>query len=111
MTNKEGKSPSSKHNRTQAVERESIYHAYNKPKTMNLYGRVCVLGVFLCLISGVLPGFSPVTKRQQTLSLNGKWILSNSNGSLSLPADVPGCVHSALQKQGYIQVSKLINYN
>ncbi|XP_041809477.1 beta-mannosidase isoform X1 [Chelmon rostratus] len=59
---------------------------------------VCVFGVLLCLFSGVLPGFSSVTVR-----LNGKWSLSNSNGSLSLPAEVPGCVHSALQQLGYIQ--------
>uniref|UniRef100_A0A3Q3IQJ5 Beta-mannosidase n=1 Tax=Monopterus albus TaxID=43700 RepID=A0A3Q3IQJ5_MONAL len=36
-------------------------------------------------------------------SLSGKWSLSNSNGSLCLAAEVPGCVHSALQQQGYIQ--------
>ncbi|XP_041809505.1 beta-mannosidase-like [Chelmon rostratus] len=56
---------------------------------------VCVFGVVLCLFSGVSSGFS--------VSLNGKWSLSNSNGSLSLPAEVPGCVHSALQQLGYIQ--------
>lgn len=72
---------------------------------MNLYGIICIY-VF-GLSSGVLFGFSPATGQHQTLSLNGKWILSNSNGSLSLPAEVPGCVHSALQKQGYIQVGKL----
>ncbi|KAJ7988817.1 hypothetical protein DPEC_G00313130 [Dallia pectoralis] len=37
------------------------------------------------------------------LCLNGKWILQNSNGSLSFPAEVPGCVHSTLLKQGFIQ--------
>uniref|UniRef100_A0A3Q0RMG4 Beta-mannosidase n=1 Tax=Amphilophus citrinellus TaxID=61819 RepID=A0A3Q0RMG4_AMPCI len=37
-----------------------------------------------------------------SMSLNGKWRLSNSNASLSLPAQVPGCVHSALQQQGYV---------
>ncbi|KAF3845161.1 hypothetical protein F7725_008324 [Dissostichus mawsoni] len=58
----------------------------------------CVPGVLLCLLFGVLPGVC-----SETLSLNGKWSLSNSNGSVSLPAEVPGCVHSALQKQGYIQ--------
>ncbi|KAI1887421.1 hypothetical protein AGOR_G00190120 [Albula goreensis] len=42
------------------------------------------------------PGF-------QTYSLNGKWKLYNSNGSLSLVADVPGCVHTALLKQGIIK--------
>uniref|UniRef100_A0A3B5BMD1 Beta-mannosidase n=1 Tax=Stegastes partitus TaxID=144197 RepID=A0A3B5BMD1_9TELE len=44
--------------------------------------------------------FRPVT--ELTVSLNGKWTLSNSNGSLLLPAEVPGCVHSALQQQGFI---------
>ncbi|XP_036372734.1 beta-mannosidase [Megalops cyprinoides] len=39
----------------------------------------------------------------QTYSLNGKWMLYNSNSSLSLVADVPGCVHTALLKQGFIQ--------
>ncbi|XP_028251213.1 beta-mannosidase [Parambassis ranga] len=62
--------------------------------------RVAVLfSVSLCLLFGVLPGFSSVTEQQ----LNGKWRLTNSNGSLSLAAQVPGCVHTALQQQGYIQ--------
>ena len=65
---------------------------------------VCVSGVLLCLFSGVLSGFSSVKDQQHTVSLSGKWSLSNSNGSVSLPAEVPGCVHSALQQQGYIQV-------
>ncbi|XP_038584899.1 beta-mannosidase [Micropterus salmoides] len=64
---------------------------------------MCVSGVLLSLHLGVLSGFSSVTGQQQTLSLDGKWSLSNSNGSVSLPAEVPGCVHSALQQQGYIQ--------
>ncbi|XP_073340453.1 beta-mannosidase [Pagrus major] len=64
---------------------------------------VYVSGVLLCLFSGVLCGFSSVKEQQQTVSLSGKWRLMNSNGSLSLPAEVPGCVHSALQQQGYIQ--------
>ncbi|CAJ1074597.1 beta-mannosidase [Xyrichtys novacula] len=60
---------------------------------------VCVfaLDVLFCLFYGVL------TFKDQSVSLNGKWSLSNSNGSLILPADVPGCVHTALQKRGYIQ--------
>ncbi|XP_055018225.1 beta-mannosidase-like [Boleophthalmus pectinirostris] len=37
------------------------------------------------------------------LSLNGKWGLRNSNGSLNLGARVPGCAHTALQQQGLIQ--------
>ncbi|KAM4625009.1 beta-mannosidase [Polymixia lowei] len=43
------------------------------------------------------------TGQQHTFSLNSKWTLTNSNASLSFPAEVPGCVHSALLKQGYIQ--------
>uniref|UniRef100_A0A665WM54 Beta-mannosidase n=1 Tax=Echeneis naucrates TaxID=173247 RepID=A0A665WM54_ECHNA len=35
--------------------------------------------------------------------LDGKWSLFSSDGSVSLPAEVPGCVHSALQQQGHIQ--------
>uniref|UniRef100_A0A8C4NSR8 Beta-mannosidase n=1 Tax=Dicentrarchus labrax TaxID=13489 RepID=A0A8C4NSR8_DICLA len=65
--------------------------------------RVCVFAVSFCLFSGVLTGFSSVTDRRQTVSLSGKWRLTNGNGSVSLPAEVPGCVHSALQQQGYIQ--------
>uniref|UniRef100_A0A3Q1J3Y4 Beta-mannosidase n=1 Tax=Anabas testudineus TaxID=64144 RepID=A0A3Q1J3Y4_ANATE len=59
--------------------------------------------VLLCLYFGVLSGFSAVTEQKQTESLNGKWSLSNSDGSVSLPAQVPGCVHSALHQQGFIQ--------
>ncbi|XP_031733269.1 beta-mannosidase-like isoform X1 [Anarrhichthys ocellatus] len=63
---------------------------------MSLFVRgVCV---FLCLFLGVFSVFCSVTR-----SLDGKWSLSNSDGSVSLPAEVPGCVHSALQQQGYIQ--------
>uniref|UniRef100_A0A3Q3KHT1 Beta-mannosidase n=1 Tax=Mastacembelus armatus TaxID=205130 RepID=A0A3Q3KHT1_9TELE len=61
---------------------------------------ICVLGVLLCVCFRV---FSSVTEQQRTVSLNGKWGLSSSDGSLSLTAQVPGCVHSALQQQGYIQ--------
>uniref|UniRef100_A0AAV2JHA9 Beta-mannosidase n=1 Tax=Knipowitschia caucasica TaxID=637954 RepID=A0AAV2JHA9_KNICA len=37
------------------------------------------------------------------LSLDGKWKLQNTNGSVTLGAQVPGCVHSALLQQGLIQ--------
>ncbi|XP_039993181.1 beta-mannosidase [Xiphias gladius] len=72
---------------------------------MTLCGRVfaCAPGVWLCLLLGVSSGSPPPRQRQRTLSLDGKWSLSNANGSLSLPAEVPGCVHSALRRQGYIQ--------
>uniref|UniRef100_A0A3B4X821 Beta-mannosidase n=1 Tax=Seriola lalandi dorsalis TaxID=1841481 RepID=A0A3B4X821_SERLL len=43
------------------------------------------------------------SSQHRSLSLAGKWSLSNANGSVSLPAQVPGCVHSALQQQGFIQ--------
>uniref|UniRef100_A0A8C5IH62 Beta-mannosidase n=2 Tax=Junco hyemalis TaxID=40217 RepID=A0A8C5IH62_JUNHY len=36
-------------------------------------------------------------------SLRGSWQLRSGNGSLSLPAEVPGCVHTALLCQGLIQ--------
>ncbi|XP_067335844.1 beta-mannosidase isoform X1 [Channa argus] len=62
-----------------------------------------VFGGLSCLLDGVLSGLSAVTEQRHTQSLNGKWSLSNSNGSVSLPAEVPGSVHSALQQQGYIQ--------
>uniref|UniRef100_A0A3B1KAL9 Beta-mannosidase n=1 Tax=Astyanax mexicanus TaxID=7994 RepID=A0A3B1KAL9_ASTMX len=35
--------------------------------------------------------------------LNGVWSLKNSNGSFSLSAEVPGCVHTALQQHKLIQ--------
>ncbi|XP_051945755.1 beta-mannosidase [Xyrauchen texanus] len=38
----------------------------------------------------------------ESISLNGKWELVNSNSSVSLSAEVPGCVHTALQRQGFI---------
>ncbi|XP_074547334.1 beta-mannosidase [Halichoeres trimaculatus] len=63
----------------------------------NMFG--CFFSVVLCLFCGV---FS-LKEQKLTVSLNGKWSLNNSNGSLSLPAEVPGCVHTALQQQGYIQ--------
>ncbi|XP_037603311.1 beta-mannosidase isoform X1 [Sebastes umbrosus] len=63
---------------------------------MTLWGN-CI-SVLLCLFWGLLSVFCSLT-----VSLNGKWSLSNSNGSVSLPAEVPGCVHSALQLQGDIQ--------
>uniref|UniRef100_A0A8C9VF12 beta-mannosidase n=1 Tax=Scleropages formosus TaxID=113540 RepID=A0A8C9VF12_SCLFO len=37
------------------------------------------------------------------LSLNGKWALRNSNGSLRMSARVPGCVHTALRENALIQ--------
>ncbi|XP_072313813.1 beta-mannosidase [Eucyclogobius newberryi] len=53
------------------------------------------LGLLLFLSCGCVSGGS--------VSLDGKWGLLNSNGSLCLGARVPGCVHSALQQHGHIQ--------
>ncbi|XP_061599990.1 beta-mannosidase [Cololabis saira] len=62
--------------------------------------RVTAVGpVVLLLGLGGLWGLSAGTR----LSLDGKWRLTNSNRSVSLPARVPGCVHSALQQQHLIQ--------
>ncbi|NXF96810.1 MANBA mannosidase, partial [Eubucco bourcierii] len=36
-------------------------------------------------------------------SLRGSWQLSNDNGSVVLRGEVPGCVHTALQRRGLIQ--------
>ncbi|KAK2826701.1 hypothetical protein Q5P01_020915 [Channa striata] len=60
---------------------------------------IIVFGVLSCL----LYGRSVVAEQQRTQSLDAKWSLSNSDGSVSLPAQVPGCVHSALQQQRVIQ--------
>lgn len=38
------------------------------------------------------------------LVLDGTWQLQNSNGSVSLKAQVPGCVHTALQHCKVIEV-------
>ncbi|KAM6912817.1 beta-mannosidase [Xenentodon cancila] len=51
------------------------------------------------LCFGVFGGLGSETQ----LSLGGKWRLTNANGSVSLPARVPGCVHSALQQQNLIE--------
>nr|XP_043903841.1 beta-mannosidase [Solea senegalensis]XP_043903842.1 beta-mannosidase [Solea senegalensis] len=69
-----------------------------------LCGNVCLsaLGCLSCLFVAVLSGLSSSVDNN-IVSLDGKWSLSNSNGSLSLSAEVPGCVHSALFKQGFIQ--------
>ncbi|XP_068537934.1 beta-mannosidase [Anas acuta] len=36
-------------------------------------------------------------------SLRGSWRLGNGNGSLRLPAEVPGCAHTALHRRGLVQ--------
>ncbi|XP_025839605.2 beta-mannosidase [Vulpes vulpes] len=44
---------------------------------------------------------SPALSR--SLSLRGGWRIRSGNGSLELPGEVPGCVHSALRRRGFIQ--------
>ncbi|XP_012510827.1 PREDICTED: beta-mannosidase [Propithecus coquereli] len=39
----------------------------------------------------------------RSYSLRGSWSIRSGNGSLELPGQVPGCVHSALFQQGLIQ--------
>nr|XP_061798611.1 beta-mannosidase-like [Nerophis lumbriciformis] len=61
--------------------------------------------VFVLLLSsfGFLEVWSHGGPVSLVQSLDGEWKLWNSNKSLSLPARVPGCVHTALQEQGFIK--------
>uniref|UniRef100_A0A9J8DJT6 beta-mannosidase n=1 Tax=Cyprinus carpio carpio TaxID=630221 RepID=A0A9J8DJT6_CYPCA len=45
------------------------------------------------------------------ISLNGKWQLMNSNSSVSVSAEVPGCVHTTLQRQGFISQDPYYRFN
>lgn len=65
---------------------------------MALYGATFLV-ILMSLNVGVVSGKGLKSR----LSLDGKWRLLSSNGTLSLGAQVPGCVHSALQQQGFIQ--------
>lgn len=58
---------------------------------------------FLFILVSLNVGVLSENNLKSRISLDGKWRLQNSNGSLSLGAQVPGCVHSALQQQGLIQ--------
>ncbi|XP_019481435.1 PREDICTED: beta-mannosidase isoform X2 [Hipposideros armiger] len=44
-----------------------------------------------------------VTVAARSLSLRGSWRIRSGNGSLELPGEVPGCVHSALFQRNLIQ--------
>ncbi|XP_077477136.1 beta-mannosidase isoform X2 [Stigmatopora argus] len=61
--------------------------------------------VFVLLLSsfGVIKVWGQSGLAPLVQSLNGEWKLWNSNKSVSLPAQVPGCVHTALQQQGFIK--------
>ncbi|KAG7334223.1 hypothetical protein KOW79_002630 [Hemibagrus wyckioides] len=71
---------------------------WNKSGPVYMFG--CVLisfpAVFLCMVSSLSVGV-------YELVLDGTWHLHNSNGSLSLKAQVPGCVHTTLQQQHLIE--------
>ncbi|XP_033869509.2 beta-mannosidase isoform X1 [Acipenser ruthenus] len=68
-------------------------------------GLECVLVWSTFAIFGLkeISGTAPHKPGLETYSLEGKWKINNANNSLALVADVPGCVHSALLKQGLIQ--------
>ncbi|XP_043111548.1 beta-mannosidase isoform X2 [Puntigrus tetrazona] len=62
------------------------------------FARFCLLGVPFLHASEV----KGPSLGADTVSLNGKWHLMNANSSVSLSAEVPGCVHTALRRQGFI---------
>lgn len=65
---------------------------------------MCLCGAILLITLVFLNGGVLCENRlKYHLSLDSKWRLQNSNGSLSLGAQVPGSVHSALHQQGFIQ--------
>ncbi|XP_064004481.1 beta-mannosidase isoform X1 [Pogoniulus pusillus] len=57
--------------------------------------------VFLVAAAGRAGGSA--TGGPELHSLRGSWQLSNENGSVALRGEVPGCVHTALQRRGLIQ--------
>ncbi|KAM8833297.1 beta-mannosidase [Synchiropus picturatus] len=61
--------------------------------------------LFVALLFTVPRVFSLESKRDErrVFSLDGKWSLVNSNKTVCVSAQVPGCVHTALQQQGLIQ--------
>lgn len=59
--------------------------------------RLCLL--LLLALCGADPA---ATARSH--SLRGSWRIRNANGSLELPGEVPGCVHTALFQRNLIQV-------
>ncbi|MGH0160516.1 UNVERIFIED_CONTAM: hypothetical protein FKN15_052526 [Acipenser sinensis] len=64
---------------------------------------VLVWSTFVIFGFKEISGTAPHKPGLETYSLEGKWKINNANNSLALVADVPGCVHSALLKQGLIQ--------
>uniref|UniRef100_A0A8C0TJN7 beta-mannosidase n=1 Tax=Canis lupus familiaris TaxID=9615 RepID=A0A8C0TJN7_CANLF len=60
-----------------------------------------LLLLLLLLLLPLCGAGSPALSR--SLSLRGGWRIRSGNGSLELPGEVPGCVHSALRRRGFIQ--------
>lgn len=90
-----------------------ICHAFNREQNMTVLckGGHMFLYLFCAWCIRSSSGYFVTTEKQHRLNLNGKWKLTNSNESLAFPAEVPGCVHSALLKQGYIKVGWLEEFN
>lgn len=87
---------------------QSYLRCFKQPFLMALHDDIggFVVSVLLCWCCCSV---SSVPSSVWSTLLDGKWTLSNSNGSLELPAVVPGCVHSALHQQGFIQACWLYN--
>nr|XP_019594486.1 PREDICTED: beta-mannosidase isoform X2 [Rhinolophus sinicus] len=57
----------------------------------------------LCLLLLLALCGAGITAAARSLSLRGSWRVRSGNGSLELPGEVPGCVHSALFQRNLIQ--------
>nr|XP_055026056.1 beta-mannosidase [Misgurnus anguillicaudatus] len=66
-----------------------------------VWSSVLLYSLAVIVLNGAL-AFEIKSPGVESISLNGKWELLNSNSSFSLSADVPGCVYTALQRQGII---------
>lgn len=58
----------------------------------------------LCLLLLLALCSADPTAAARSHSLRGSWRIRNANGSLELPGEVPGCVHTALFQRNLIQV-------
>lgn len=82
-----------------------VWSSEDSVSKMNHLGRPCchILGILL-IYALILARVKSASFRGAEISLDGVWALKNSNGSLSLSAGVPGCVHTALQLHKVIEV-------
>ncbi|XP_070804532.1 beta-mannosidase [Pituophis catenifer annectens] len=67
--------------------------------------RLLVLAVLIAVCGSGFPlgSTSPSPSGAAVHSLRGSWRVNNANGSLVLKGEVPGCVHTALFREGLIQ--------